>query len=95
MDFKLRRSEKSWKAPQQEQQFITDQRCDRVMIIGTLQHLQEHAADMQLRIGQLQLLHEHYFMISVTAHRALLIKILENCHMPDGSQLPIDCFDFT
>ncbi|GBM41484.1 hypothetical protein AVEN_229114-1 [Araneus ventricosus] len=38
-------------------------------------------ADMQLRLDQFQLLHQHYFMISATAHRALLINTLKNCHI--------------
>ncbi|GBM54958.1 hypothetical protein AVEN_33515-1 [Araneus ventricosus] len=59
------------------------------------QNLQEHETDMQLQINQLLHLHHHYFMISATAQRALLIKTLENCHMPGGSKLPIDCFGFT
>ncbi|GBL74940.1 hypothetical protein AVEN_243760-1 [Araneus ventricosus] len=41
------------------------------------------------------LLHQHCFMILATAHQPLLIKTLESCHMPDGSQLPFYCFDFT
>ncbi|GBN08420.1 hypothetical protein AVEN_84244-1 [Araneus ventricosus] len=36
-------------------------------------------------------------LLHVLSHcsRALLIKFLENCDMPDGSELPTDCFKFT
>ncbi|GBN18599.1 hypothetical protein AVEN_236390-1 [Araneus ventricosus] len=48
MDFQLNRREKSRKVPLQEQQFITDQRSDLEMTIGTVdlkttQHLQKTA----------------------------------------------------